>query len=272
MGRVRTRQEGVVNAQVSKNTRDRKNALSSVQRADRNRTLLIQVAVAVVLIALVAGIGISIAVRHSKKNDVGAVPTVTAQTTPGAVTGTITPTGGIRIGKPGAKVPMRVVADLQCPACQAFEAANGQTIEDAVNSGTVAVEYDLIAFLDQSSSGTRYSSRAANAAYCVADSDPAKFLPWLLTMYKQQPPEGGTGLPDDKIVQIAQQAGYTDPAVAQCITSDKYDGYVQKNTKDVLGSGIHSTPSVFVNGKEVTAEQELMEPGGIKKTIEAAAQ
>jgi protein-disulfide isomerase len=264
----------VVKPQVSKNPRDRKNPLSSVQRADRTRTLLIQAGVAVVLIALIAGIGVSIAVRHAKKNDVGPTPSIAAQAgaAPGAVTGSITDQGAIRIGKPNAKATVRVVADLQCPACQAFEAANGQTITDEVNNGTAVVEYNIIAFLDKSSGGTRYSSRAANAAYCVATSDPAKFLPWLLTMYQLQPPEGGTGLPNDKLVQIATAAGYTDPAVAQCINDDKYDGYVQKTTKDVLNSGISSTPSVFVNGKQVTNAQELMQPGGIKQAIEAAAQ
>ncbi|KZM71223.1 disulfide bond formation protein DsbA [Nocardia terpenica] len=259
----------MVNSKVGNNPRG-KSALASVQRGDRRRTIAIQIGVAVVLIALIAGIGISIAIKNAKKNDVGPRPSVTAQpASPDAITGSITDKGAIRIGKPGAKATVRVIADLQCPACQAFEAANGQMLTDEVKSGKAAVEYNVIAFLDASSGGTKYSSRGANAAYCVADADPTKFQDWLTAMYKQQPPEGGKGLPDDKIVQITQQVGYTDPAVAQCITADKYDGYVQKITKDVLNSGIQQTPTVFLNGKQLSGQQLM--PDALKQSIEAAA-
>lgn len=268
--------KGVVNSKVSKNPRG-KNSLAAVKGTDRTRTIFIQVAVAVVLLALIAAIGISIAVKHQKKTDSANVkPSIAATAPVGAngVAGSITGNGSIRIGKPGAKATVRVVADLQCPVCQGFEAANGQTLEDEVNSGNAAVEYNIIAFLDESSMGARYSSRAANAAYCVAEADPTKFQKWVATMYQQQPQEGTQGLPDSKIVEIAAASGYTDPAVAQCITSDKYDGYVQKVTQDVLNSGIKATPTVFVNGKQVDANDKaaLFTPGGMKAKIEAAAQ
>ncbi|MQY30144.1 DsbA family protein [Nocardia aurantia] len=259
-----------MNATVSNNPRG-KNSLAAVRGTNRSRTIAVQVAVAVVLIALIAGIGIGIAMHKSNSNDAGPTPAVTAPQSSGGIGGAITDNGSIRIGKPGAKVTVRVVADLQCPACKAFEAANGQVIEDEVNNGTAAVEYNIIAFLDKMSSGTRYSSRAANAAYCVADADPSKFLPWLITMYQKQPPENGTGLTDETLVQIAQDAGYTDPATAQCITDHRYDSYVQKVTKDVLNSGIQATPTVFVNDKQIGTSAELMQNGGLRATIEAAA-
>nr|WP_246461444.1 thioredoxin domain-containing protein [Nocardia transvalensis] len=246
--------------------------MASVQGGDRTRTIMIQVGVGAVLVALIAAIGISVAVKNNKKNDPGPTPSVAANSAdPAATPGSLTDKGAIRIGKPDAKVTVRVVADLQCPACQMFEQSNGKVLEDEVKSGKAAVEYNIIAFLDKMSSGTRYSSRGANAAYCVAEADPSKFLPWLTTMYQQQPPENGTGLTDDQIVQIAQAAGYTDPKTAECITSDKYDKFVQKTTKDVLGEGIQSTPSVFVNGTQIKTQQELMQPDGLRQTIEAAA-
>ncbi|MFF0489574.1 DsbA family protein [Nocardia sp. NPDC004068] len=259
-----------MNSKVSNNPRGR-NALAAVQRTDRRRTIAIQVGVAVVLIGLIAAIGISIAVRQSDKNDAGPTPTVTAQPpAPDAVTGSITDNGSIRIGKPGAKATVRLVADLQCPSCQLFEATNATVLEDEVKAGTAAVEYNIIAFLDRASGGARYSSRAANAAYCVAENDPTKFQAWVASMYKQQPPEGSGGLPDEKLVQIAQEAGYTDPVVAQCINDDKYDSYVQKVTKDVLNSGIQSTPTVFVNGQQL-APQDIAAPDAFRQKIEAAA-
>ncbi len=259
----------MVNSKVSKNPRG-KNALASVQRTDRTRTILIQVGVAVVLVGLIAAIGISIAVRNAEKNDPGPTPPIPSQASADGIVGSLTDNGSIRLAKAGAKTVVRVVADLQCPACQQFEALNGKTLEDAVASGNTAVEYNIIAFLDPNSGGnSRYSSRAANAAYCVAGSDPAKFQKWLESMFKQQPPEGAGGLPDDKLVQIAKDAGYTDPAVGQCITDHKYDKYVQKVTKDALNGGIHQTPTIYVNGQQLQPND--LSPDAFKQKVEAVA-
>ncbi|MFQ6393756.1 DsbA family protein [Nocardia sp. KC 131] len=255
---------------MSNNPGGKKNPLAAAERSDRNRKIFIQVGVAVVLIGLVAAIGIGLAVKNNRKNGPGATPTIAASSQSGTVQGSITDNGAIRIGKPDAKVTVRVVADLQCPACKGFEAANSQVLEEAVNNGTAAVEYNVIAFLDKAST-TQYSSRAANASYCVAQSDPTKYLPWLSTMFAQQPAEGGAGLPDDKLIQIAEDAGFTDSAVAECITERRYDKYIQDKTKDVLNSGIKSTPSVFVNGKQIDSQQEIFGPGGLAPAIAAAA-
>ncbi|WP_245717994.1 DsbA family protein [Nocardia miyunensis] len=260
-----------MNSEVSKNPRG-KNSLAAVKGGDRTRTILIQVAVAVVLLALIAAIGISIAIKHSNnaKKDAANRPAVTAPASPDGITGSITDKGAIRIGKPGAKATVRVIADMQCPVCKQFEAANGQTLTDAVNNGSIAVEYNVISFLDQNSGGSRYSSRGANAAYCVADADPSKFQAWLSAMYQQQPEEGAGGLPDSKIIQIATASGVTDPSVAKCITDDKFDSYVQKTTQDVFSTGINGTPTVYVNDKKVDNQQALFTPGGLESSIEAA--
>lgn len=237
-------------------SKGRNNPLAAAERADRNRKILIQVGVAVVLIGLVVAIGISVAMKRAEQNDPGPTPTIAATVPQNAqgITGSITDNGSIRVGRPDAKVTVRLVADLQCPACQAFEAAYGPTLEDAVADGTAAVEYNIIAFLDRAST-TEYSSRAANASYCVATSDPAEYQGWLKAMYAQQPAEGGAGLPDAQLIEIAKAAGYTDPAVEQCITDRTYDKYVAARTDDVLNSGVQSTPTVFVNGTQVAPAQ-----------------
>ncbi|MET7772504.1 thioredoxin domain-containing protein [Nocardia sp. NPDC005366] len=250
---------------MSKNPAGRKtpSALTKAQNADRNRNILIQVGVAVVLIGLIAAIGIGIAVKKADKDDPGATPTIAATASPNGITGSITDNGSIRVGKPDAKVTVRVVADLQCPACKAFEAANGQVLEDAVNSGTAAVEYNIISFLDRASSGAEYSSRAANASYCVAEADPAKYQTWLSTMYEQQPAEGSSGLSNDQLIEIAKSVGYTGD-VAGCVNDRTYDKFVKAKTQEAFDGGIQSTPSVFVNGQQVN-------PSGLAQAINTAA-
>lgn len=257
---------------VSNKPGGKKNPLLAAERADRNRKIFIQVGVAIVLVGLIAAIGIGIAVKNAKKNDLGATPSIASTATQllNGGTATITDNGAIRIGNPDAKVTVRVVADLQCPACKAFEAANAQVIKDAVDKGTAVVEYNVISFLDKAST-TKYSSRAANASYCVAQTDPSKYLGWLTTMFEKQPAEGSAGLTDDQLIEIATSAGYTDPSVAQCIKDNSYNKYIEAKTNDVLKSGIQSTPSVFVNGKQIQSSQELMTPGGLAPAIAAAA-
>jgi protein-disulfide isomerase len=256
---------------VSKKPGGKTNPLAAAERADRNRKILIQVGVAVVLVGLIAAIGIGIAVKNADKNDLGATPSIAAAASqlPNGAAATITDNGAVRIGKPDAKVTVRVVADLQCPACKAFEAANAQVIKDAVDKGTAIVEYNIISFLDKAST-TKYSSRAANAAYCVAEADPSKYLGWLSTMFEQQPAEGSAGLSDDQLITIAKGLGLPD-SVGQCIKDDSYNKYIGAKTKDMLTSGIKSTPTVFVNGKQLQSSQELMVPGGLAPAIAAAA-
>lgn len=239
----------------------RKNTLAAVQQVDRTRRILVQVAVATVLVGLIAAIGINVALKKAERDDPGPTPVIGAQpgTDPAGVTANITAAGAIRIGVPSATRTIRVIADLQCPACRHFETTYGPLLTDAVHAGTVAAEYDIIAFLDHAST-TEYSSRAANASYCAAESDPGRYQNWLTTMFEHQPPEGGDGLPDSTIIEISEEAGYSDPEFARCVADQTYRTFVRAHTLDVLDSGIQSTPSIFVDGNPI-------DPGQLPDTI-----
>ncbi|WP_084487316.1 DsbA family protein [Nocardia sienata] len=246
---------------MSKNP-GRPNPLAAGARADRNRKIAIQVGVAAVLVALVAAIGIGLAVRNSGSGEVGAVPAVA------------TDNGAIRVGRPEAKAIVRIVADMQCPVCKQFEADHGELLSKSVADGTAAIEYNIVSYLDQMSS-TEYSTRAANASYCVAETGTDKYQDWLKLMFEQQPPERSAGLTDEQLIAIAQQAGYTDPAVADCITDRKYDGFVAAKSQESLDEGIDGTPTVFVNGDkvELTLNQDRtgFDTAPLTAAIQAAA-
>ncbi|MFI6867960.1 DsbA family protein [Nocardia sp. NPDC050406] len=263
-----------MNAQVSNKPEPRKNPLAAAQKSDRNRKIAIQAAVVAVIVGLIAAIIITIVMRDSDDKDTSSgafAPTVNFDASQGAVPPNVTPGGAIVVGKPDAKVRVQVVADPQCPACAMFENANAKVLEDEVANGTAVVEYNIISFLDKASTN-QYSSRAANAAYVVGSTDASKFQQFMTILFAKQTPEGGAGLTDDQLIQIATEAGYTDPAVAQAIKDNKYADYVKAETKAVFDAKIQSTPSVFVNGKQVQTQQELMGKDGLKPVIEAAAQ
>lgn len=83
--------------------------------------------------------------------------------------------------------------------------------------------------------------------------------------------ENGNGMTDDQLIQIATDAGYTDPSVAADIKSGKYIGYVGDETKAVFATGLQSTPTVYVNGTQVQDPKALMTTGGMTSVIANAA-
>ncbi|WP_415394439.1 DsbA family protein (plasmid) [Rhodococcus globerulus] len=247
---------------MSKNTgkNTRRGSVSFVEqnrRADRRRNTLIQIAVGAVLIGLVVAIGISVVAKKSA-NDASAAPQPTA----------VSENGAIRIGPADATVVAEVVEDFQCPACKQFEAQSGTTLSEIANSTeSVAVDYRPIAILDRMSS-TEFSSRAANAAYCVAATDSVIFAAWHSSMFAQQPPEGGSGLTDQQLVEIAKSAGASSDDVADCITEGRYLETVSANTNSMLDEGISGTPTVKVNGSAVND----LSPSGLQAAVTAAQQ
>ena len=125
--------------------------------------------------------------------------------------------GGVRIGKDlkvitsaadvDPTVPNIVIyEDLQCPACRAFEAPNMPQIRELVASGKYTVQIHPISFLD-GSSVNEYSSRAANALLCVADTQADKFLDFNGALYSNQPSEGTPGPTNEQLQSLAAEAG-----------------------------------------------------------------
>ncbi|MEV0246674.1 thioredoxin domain-containing protein [Nocardia sp. NPDC050712] len=236
-------------------------AFGRPQRNDRK--IRVQLLVAAVLVAVIAVVGAVLVFSKTGQAD-----DVVAGQALGVTPQHAGADGAVRVGAPDAKVVVRLVADLQCPACQAFEKYNGAVLEDAVAKGEAAVEYSIITFLDRASAD-QYSSRAGNAAYCVANTGVGNYQRWLATMFQRQPREGGAGLPDSTLIDIAGAAGYTDPSVAQCITERTYDTFLRQKTQEVFATGVNSTPTVLVNGIQL-ANRDLATEGFLAGAIAAA--
>src|SRR5689334_11286577 len=119
----------------------------------------------------------------------------------------VTSTSAIPVGASNAPVTVAIWFDYMCPACGAFEKANGTELARLVADGTVRLELHPIAFLDDLSSGTEYSTRSASAVAAVADAAPDKVWDFHTALYGQQPSEGSHGLTDQQIEEIATGAG-----------------------------------------------------------------
>lgn len=207
------------------------------QEAARRRRRTVAVTVVVVLAVLV-GVGVAV---QSARNSTG---------------GGATPTGvvddfGVVRGDADAPVTVTLYEDFQCPACRALEEQAGEVFADLAKDGSARVVYRPMAFLDQAST-TNYSSRALEAAACVLeDAGPDAFVRMHDLLFEHQPPEGGAGLPDQTLADLAEQAGANRDAITSCQQDDTFAAWVERATEQASKDGVNGTPTVLVDGKQV---------------------
>ncbi|MBT2250538.1 thioredoxin domain-containing protein [Arthrobacter sp. BHU FT2] len=160
---------------------------------------------------------------------------------------------------PGAEAeagqPVKVVAyiDFICPVCKRFETTYNEALKGLRNEGKISLEYRPLGFLDRQSS-TNYSSRAANAAACVADKAPEKYAEYIDVLFANQPAEGGAGLSDDKLKELASGIGAD---INSCVDDKTFRPYVKYSTQLASNIGITGTPTIFVDGKQWDGSSDL---------------
>ncbi len=183
-----------------------------------------------------------------------------AKITTGTETLNVSSVNGVQLGSPTAAVKIDIFADFQCPFCQQFAQDAGADINALIASKDVLVRYHMVSFLDSSSSGNRYSSRAANAAFCAADINPETFQKYHDYLYSVvdgvpiQPTEGSNGRTDADLESYAKAIGIDGDQLTTfqtCVTTEQHKGVVQATTDNWSKRGFTSTPVVLVNGKKV---------------------
>jgi protein-disulfide isomerase len=194
----------------------------------------ISAAVVVVLVAL----GAVVVWMNNQANDAGPAPKgdlINSQT------------GAITFGS-GDKV-VDTYIDLMCPACNAFEQTFSERLNKLAADDKITLNVHPIAILDRFSQGTNYSSRAAAAVYCVAESNPDKTLDYIATLYANQPEENSAGLTDQQLADYAKQTGATD--AADCMTAGTYLKYPAAQAQ---AHKIQGTPTIELDGKVVEGQ------------------
>jgi len=170
--------------------------------------------------------------------------------TPPSGSGINQETGAIVVGS--GEQTLDTYIDFMCPICNQFETAYGDEILSLVNDGTITLNIHPISILDRYSQGTEFSTRAANAMYCVAEADPDAAVPFMQAMYENQPDENSTGLTDDEIIAIAAGVGVT--GIDTCVTDGTYTQFVAAMTEKTPvqpGSSGIGTPTLAVNGETI---------------------
>jgi len=154
-------------------------------------------------------------------------------------------------------IAIELYVDYFDPLGKAFEEANGDQITKWIETGAASLEVHPLAILDRVSQGTKYSTRAANAAACVANFSPNQFYGFHTRLLAAQPDENSDGLTDKEMVALTIQAQVSESTkIRQCIEEKTFSSWVSDARDRALTgpipnsdvAAIASTPTVIVNG------------------------
>ncbi|MET1043295.1 MAG: thioredoxin domain-containing protein, partial [Microbacteriaceae bacterium] len=157
---------------------------------------------------------------------------------------------------PADVIDIRVYVDYMCPYCGDFEAENNKQIAAWLAEGAATLEIHPISLLDGQSAATQYSTRAANAAACVANYSPDTFFNVNAALFDQQPEEGEPGLTDKQLVALVKGAGVGNAAkIEDCIEDRQFESWVKDATARALNGpipnsdieSVKGTPTILVN-------------------------
>jgi protein-disulfide isomerase len=257
------------------------------KKGERRKRLGLQIGIAAVVIAAISIVVVAITSGSNSPATANAPANLTSDggvkmgTGLEVFTSTYTPTPAPASSATTATPPNIVIyIDYQCPICQAFEVPNSSQLKNWVNTGAATLEIRPLSFLDGRGTPNEYSSRAGNAALCVAEYAPNSFFDYNALLFEKQPAEGTAGPSNDELV--ADLATVQIPAsekLTSCIKNKDFGAWLLDHTSKVLSTPIagtsetvDGTPYILVNGQRYTWKtgEELMSPARFAQFVQAA--
>jgi protein-disulfide isomerase len=165
-------------------------------------------------------------------------------------------------------VVVSVYSDYMCPYCGLFEQTAGSTLDQLRESGEVVVDYHPVSILDGSTDGGGFSTRAASAAFHVAEEAPEAFVSFNALLFAAEPSQDPTGLSDAEVAEIAEQAGVPEDVVAELGNGDYRWWAAQATQLATEDLGQLSTPTILLDGEPL--EADWRQPGALEAAIAEA--
>lgn len=158
---------------------------------------------------------------------------------------------GKTIGNPNAKVKIEVYEDFQCPACKEFTTVvEPQLLQSTyISNSQVYYEFMNYPFIDQNSI-TKESHQAANASMCALAH--GRFWDYHDILFANQTGENLGAFTDKRLQAFAESLGLDMTAFNKCFKADTYAPEINAEYQQAVADGVNSTPTVFLNGKEIT--------------------
>jgi protein-disulfide isomerase len=220
-------------------------------RRQRRREQLVRFGLLAVVAVVVLVVAIAVFASRTEEDSSAPLPT-----------GVTEPAGGVAIGDESAPVAIDLWIDFQCPFCRDFEQDSGPTLQQLAGDGDALLVYHPLSFLGEE------SERAANAFGCAADEGRAG--EYLTVLFENQPQEGTGGFTTEDLVALGAEAGIDEPGFESCVEDRTYAAWVANVAASQAEAEITATPTVFVAGEVLAADQ--LTPDGLQSAVAAAAE
>lgn len=157
-------------------------------------------------------------------------------------------------------VKVDVYLDFQCPGCALFEKLYGAKLVEMADAGQITYVQHTMSFMDQKLANTS-SKRAAYAATCASDIDPALYGRYSMEVFKSQPEQEVRGkeaysdelllktIPDRLLMSADQKE-----KLSRCTRAKSPAVFVESVNKAAYEAQVNQTPTLFVNGQRIPNE------------------
>lgn len=232
----------MTNARQARTAREKaaKMRAETARKQARQRATAIGAAVAALIVIIVAVGVIIITAQQDKK--VVVAPANLAD-------------GGMLLGDPEAPITIEIYEDFICPICSEFQNMYADQFTAWTADGSVRIVYRPVAILNPYST-TNYSTRSLNAFAAVMDTSPEVAEAYYEILMANQPDEGGPGLTDDILLDLAEQVGADRAAIEPAVSSLKFKNWIEEQneylSKNYQENGKVGTPTIVVDGEKLS--------------------
>lgn len=151
----------------------------------------------------------------------------------------------ITVGNPDAQVTVIEYADFQCPGCASYNPTIKQVETTYPNQVLVVYRFFPI---DSIHKNAQISAQAAYAAWKLD-----KFSEMKDELYLNQSNWESLDDPRNEFIKYAVSIGLDEAAFTELMNSKEAEEYVNTARAEAISLGINSTPTFFINKKQVTA-------------------
>lgn len=156
-------------------------------------------------------------------------------------------------GDPNAKVKIDAYEDFQCPACREYSMQiEPQIMKNLVATGKAYYVVHSFLIIDRATwdSPRKESHQAANAAMCAADQ--GRYWDYHDMLFLNWTGENVGDFTDARLLAYASQLHLDMAKFTTCFTQNTFKAQIDADMAEGLKLGVNGTPSVFVNGKQVS--------------------
>jgi protein-disulfide isomerase len=189
------------------------------------------------MIAFIVVVGVVFSLISSRSSSTAAIPA------------TVSEADGYGIVLNPEKTPaIDVYLDYQCVACKYFEIINGGYLNEVIAQKKAKVVFHPMTFIGPE------SVLAANAAACAADEN--EFVDMNLALFQNQADQSNTGKwSKEYLTQLGKSIGITSSNFESCVNDGKYVRWTSNVAAESGKADVNSTPTVFINGKQLDRDK-----------------